>query len=105
LIQKSNFILGYFNPSDAPKNPEILAQGLHITHGTYFRITGEWAQSNSLYSFIFMWLFPTNGIIGTFTDFMISVSIKTTNFHRVVISTTNQQIFTIFLILSDIDKI
>jgi hypothetical protein len=83
LVQKSNFILGYFNSSDAPKNPEILAQGLHITHGTYFRITGEWTQSNAAYSYVFVWLFHIDGIIGTFTDFMISVSLKTTNFHNI----------------------
>jgi hypothetical protein len=61
---------------DAPKNPEILERGIHITHGKYFRITGDWTQSNTEYSYIFMWLYPFDGIIGTFTDFMISVSLQ-----------------------------
>jgi hypothetical protein len=82
-MQINQFVLGYFNSADAPKNPELHAQGLHITHGTYFRIDGSWTQSNTQYSYIFMWLLPVNGIIGTFTDFMISVSFKPTNFRNI----------------------
>jgi hypothetical protein len=83
FMQINWFVLGYFNSADAPKNPELVVQGLHITQGTYFRIDGSWTQSNTNYSYIFMWLLPIDGIIGTFTDFMISVSFKPTNFWNI----------------------
>lgn len=79
MLRESIF-LGYYSSSDAPKNPQIAAQGLEITQGKYFRVEGTWAQTNTQYSYIFMWLYPTSGILGTFADFIISVSLQTSNF-------------------------
>jgi hypothetical protein len=65
--------VGNLNAGDTAKDPAIVTQGIHITSGTYVTVDATFGQTSSLYSYLFMWMLPTSGTIGSFADFKINV--------------------------------